>query len=460
MNGEIRSQQEIEESEVYQKLTKSTMLKFTTSISKVLFSPVYPHSIVGITGLIAPWIDGVSFSNAFHFAKSRSVYSSVDIRKDGVLIALGNESGSINIFPVKDHGVLLRKFKLKNGSIRSLKFSPFQNELIAGTEKGKLFVIDISGRSSEFVINAHQDCISAIEPFSSGNIWITGSHDGTIKIWNFNHPIEISSLNVDGSISNLKLHGDRVYISVGEDIVVASIEQKLHFVSRWTAHTRPIVGLSFARGNLVTIGGDQLLKVFDPSTLNVKFSQKIHSQILSFDILPDASSIIFSLQAGVVQIKTSKPVIESRKRTFKIPEHFQVFKSKKQNLKEPWNQALRRFEFSKSFDLVFETGNTPLIVGMIDELCNIGGLDRALSGRSNTELKPILEFFIEQMINSNWTHVICRAIISIEKIYKISIREIPFLGNIFDQLNLRVEEELFVQKRAAMLIGEIDLLLE
>ena len=58
-----------------------------------------------------------------------------------------------------------------------------------------------------------------------------------------------------------------------------------------------------------------------------------------------------------------------------------------------------------------------------------------------------------------WSHVCLKAVIAVEKIYRAVIGDDPKVGKLFDELLKVIEEELETQRRAASLVGQIDILL-
>ncbi|KAH0791659.1 U3 small nucleolar RNA-associated protein 15 [Histomonas meleagridis] len=460
--GEIRTKTEIEESTVWQKLKENEIFQFNSAINQIKFSPVAPYSIVALSGLSGPWIDGRTHQHKFSFAKTKTPFTSVAFRKDGILIALGREDGTVDIYPTEDHQTLLKRFKLNSGVVFSLSFSPFANEIIAGTGNGQVHIIDISQRKEIEVIQAHNDAVSGVVPLESGNIWVTSSHDGAIKIWDFSKKECLSEI-VDPNypITHITLCGNRAFASSGECVIVVDIKAKATLVSKFVAHTRPIVGMTIVRSNLVTASGDRTIKVFDPSSFSLLFQMKLHSDITAFDAKSDASAVAIGLSGGVVQLKFAKDeeIVEEKNPELSMPANFRVLNQYEPRNDAPYNRELKRFNEEVALDSVLEIGDTSIIIGMLDELDRLGRLDQAISNRDPGRLMPLLKFLTENVTNPAWSQIILKTVASVEKIYRLVISDNPRVGSLFDKLVNTIRNELEVQKRASRLVGKIDVLL-
>ncbi|OHS93417.1 hypothetical protein TRFO_11841 [Tritrichomonas foetus] len=478
--GDIRTKDEIEESAVWQRLKENDIHELNSTISRVKFSPVAPYSILALSGLSGAWIDGKTRKHSFSFAKAKTPFTTCAFRNDGVLVALGREDSTVDIYPVSNHQTLLRRFKLNSGVILGVAFSPFANELVVGCGDGTLHIIDISARTDIKKFQAHSDAISAVYPLESGNIWVTSSHDCTLKVWDLNQFNEntslsgnktkelpeiqpLSEIKAPNPITNIVLKGSRIFAACGETVFVVDIKSKAEYVINFSAHTRPIVGLAIVRSNLVTASADRTIKIFDPSSFVLLHTMKIYNDITSFDALPDASAVAIALTGGIVHVKYASPEITETAKaepTLTMPANFRVFNQFVPNKKlTGWNRELKQFNFPEALDLVLKENDPPLIVGMLDELDRLGKLDIAIAGRDQESLKPILKFLVENAVNPVWSHVVLKAIISVETIYRAVIRDDPLIGELFDHLITVIRDELDVQLRASRLVGKIDVIL-
>lgn len=473
--GDIRTKDEIEESAIWQQLTENEILKLNSTISQIRFSPVEPHSVLALSGLSGAWIDGKTHRHVYSFAKAKTPFTAAAFRKDGILVALGREDGAVDVYPVSNHQTLLRRYKLNSGVIFGVSFSPFANELVVGSGNGSLFIIQIASRTEFKSFQAHDDAISDVLPLESGNIWVSSSHDCKIKIWDFNTQETLSQVETSHPVTHMVVKGNRAFASCGESVVVVDLKSNASIISSFTPHTRPIVGISIARSNIVTASADRTIKVFDSSTFALLHTIKLHSNITSFDVMPDASSIAIALAEGILQLKYKvippKPdnnLMNSEEiGNIMMPANFRVFsqypsQTNTENIQyknKKWNIELKKFNFKDALDLVLKEDDPPLIVGMIDELDRLGYLDQAISGRTKDTLKPILNFLVNNAVNPIWSHVVLKAVISVETIYRSVILDDPEIGDIFDRLTRVIRDELQVQLRVSRLVGKIDVIL-
>jgi hypothetical protein len=153
--------------------------------------------------------------------------------------------------------------------------------------------------------------------------------------------------------------------------------------------------------------------------------------------------------------------IEDRKTEApKWPASFQVFQREPVKTETSWNRALKKFNVVEALDLVLKSKNAAEIVGMIDELDRLGKLDAALSGRDSQNLANLLEFLTVNVVDPVWSHVILKAVVAVEKIYRVVIVDDPVVGGVFEELVRVINEELETQAKAARLVGQIDVLLD
>jgi U3 small nucleolar RNA-associated protein 15 len=92
-----------------------------------------------------------------------------------------------------------------------------------------------------------------------------------------------------------------------------------------------------------------------------------------------------------------------------IPEHddFVVTDNtgKKQKLKTH-DKHLKKFEYPLALDAALVTQRAPVVVSVVEELVQRGGLRIALSGRDHHTLEPILSFAVRQIDNPQYATVV------------------------------------------------------
>lgn len=71
------------------------------------------------------------------------------------------------------------------------------------------------------------------------------------------------------------------------------------------------------------------------------------------------------------------------------PSQVQAFKTKKL---APYDDSLRKFRYGEALDEVLSGGNPAVVAALLEVLVERGGLERALSGRDASGLKPLLSY--------------------------------------------------------------------
>jgi len=92
---------------------------------------------------------------------------------------------------VSPHKALISSFTgpLEGGSC--LAYSPIRNLLVCGAKKGDIYLYDVRERKLLNVIKAHQGNCKTLAIDPSEQVCISGSTDGSIKIWNIENNFDL-----------------------------------------------------------------------------------------------------------------------------------------------------------------------------------------------------------------------------------------------------------------------------
>lgn len=488
---EVRSKVEIDESTIWNKISETRIFQFNSGVTKVIFCPVPPYSLLSLSGISGPWVDGNTKQHSRSFSKTSKSFSTAAFKRDGKLVALGNEGSVVDVYPTHDHQLLLRRFKLDSGTITSLCFSLTNNTLIVGCNNGKIHVLDIPLHKVITSFEAHSDSVTCIEPLGSGELYITGSISGIISIIDFKTYECVDTYRANGPISNMVVSSRRVFASSHETVIILDILEKLTQVAVFSHHTRPIIAMKIVRSNLVTASADRSVKIIDTGTFSLLHSFRLKNDISSFDVLPDTSAYAYGLASGgIVEVKYLSTDDSTKQNEYTnnmdMPANFHIFTQQTSDSQEIWNKRLRSYDFSDALDLtlkLYESAtfdnnrnndieyrkigekymdpktSASIVVGMLDELDRMGGLEIAISGRDINTIQPLLNFLARNITYPQWSHILLKAVLVFEKIYRQAINDNPTFSQQFEELSDIVKKELEVQKRASELVGKIDYIL-
>lgn len=78
---------------------------------------------------------------------------------------------------------LLRSCKIKQGSVRCICILDDNSFAAAGTSLGSVLLFPLTQNLRPKQLTGHQDVITCIEPLPDSSFFLTGSKDGTVRIW-------------------------------------------------------------------------------------------------------------------------------------------------------------------------------------------------------------------------------------------------------------------------------------
>jgi U3 small nucleolar RNA-associated protein 15 len=118
------------------------------------------------------------------FARFKDVAFSGVLRKDAKVLAVGGQSGIVQLFDVKTRNIL-RKFTLHQGAVRAVRWSETSNLSVASSSDDTTVRIwDVSTGNCSQRFDGHKDYVRALESNPEHNdIWATGSYDHSIRLW-------------------------------------------------------------------------------------------------------------------------------------------------------------------------------------------------------------------------------------------------------------------------------------
>lgn len=172
--------------------------------------------------------------------------------------------------------------------------------------------------------------------------------------------------------------------------------------------------------------------------LQVEFKIKLPSEIFALDLsadgnhfslgLGDGSLIIKSKQKEHVeeldaedkllkqfepqQVKTSKDYKYFNRGQYQVradPEDLKALKGQKKAKLQAYESALKKFEYRDALDKAVETKNPEVVVALMEELCERGGVHQALSQRSEESLCELMQFFVWKLADHRYCQVLVPA---------------------------------------------------
>jgi len=276
----------------------------------------------------------------FGTVKNDSPIYSAKFSPDASMIAFAAYDGSIYLSQINGKSIA-QLIEANVKQLREVSFSP-DSKRIASVGQGdpNIRIWDIATEKVVRKIYAHQDDILRVSFHPDGKMLLTGSKDGTVKIWDSDRGIEIKTISPQGSGDNplkspnqkpesiadasFSPDGKMIVIAKGERISLWDLQGNL--LTSAIAHNKTIFAVKFhPNGKLLASScGDKNVKfwrVTDSTTrlltelitgssdnLTDGKLQLIHTfeghsnDVLSLNFNKDGRQIAFGYQDGSVQI--------------------------------------------------------------------------------------------------------------------------------------------------------------
>ena len=253
---------------------------------------------------------------------------------DGSMIAFAAYDGSIYLFQI--NGEQIAQLTATNvKQLRDMSFSP-DSKRIASVGEGDphIRIWDIATKKVVGQIYTRQNEILRVSFHPDGKMLLTGSKDGSVKIWDSDRGTEILSIipqkylnQKPQSITDASFSpdGKMIVIAQGEQISLWDLQGKL--LTKAIAHRKTIYAAKFHPNGkiLASSGGDKTVKLWRiadattrlltelitrPSRINLRDGelQLIHTfetrsdEVLSLNFSRDGKQIAFGYQDGSVEI--------------------------------------------------------------------------------------------------------------------------------------------------------------
>lgn len=184
-------------------------------------------------GILEIWrFDSDEDSTAPYFAKQchkKSANDLVFVNSGSVLAVCGESAESKNVslwdtlLPPNRSNV--HNFICQKNGATTLAYYPKNQILLCGGHRGLLSILDVRQRKVMKQMDAHLKCIKALHIDETRNVLVTGSSDGSAKIWDLDTFMEISSFRDDhikggtfgrSGVSQAMVF-DKTYLSSGLD---------------------------------------------------------------------------------------------------------------------------------------------------------------------------------------------------------------------------------------------------
>ncbi|WFD22888.1 U3 small nucleolar RNA-associated protein 15 [Malassezia equina] len=447
----------------------------------------------------------------------KDVARSAHFRADARLLVAGEDTGAVQIFDTNSR-TILRSFQGHQMPVHVSKFSPDVAQVLTASDDRTVRLWDMPEQKELRRLESHTDYVRAgvVSP-ENPNMILSGSYDSTVRLWDLRmgeHGGEAMRMEHGAPVEDVIIYptgGSGIAASAGGPVLrvwdLMSGGRCMHAISN---HQKTITKLALSVDSgagfttdqnsggmrLLSGGLDHLVKVYDPAQdYRVTHTMRYPAPILSLAVSPDESHIAVGMSDGTLcirkrQLKASE--LESRERrraAFRTGayEHFldagqastgperasaatrqdelSVESTRRQRLKQ-YDQLLKAFRYRDALDASLQQGvPAGVTFALIMELIRrspsgqADGLRRAISGRDDVTLEPLLRFLLRHATNPQYTSLVCDALTMVIETYASVLGQSPIIDDLFGRIWSKLSEEMRLQNQLFQVNGALEMIL-
>ncbi|QRV72659.1 U3 small nucleolar RNA-associated protein 15 [Ceratobasidium sp. AG-Ba] len=465
-----------------------TVIKGTPPVTSIHFAPTAPHRYAVTAGTHVQILAPRTHKVTKNISRFKDTARSANIRKDGKLLAAGDDTGLIQIFDLNSRAIL-RTLNEHKQPVHITKFSPLDStQLVSCSDDTTVRLWDIPSESSVHTFASHTDYVRAgqVSP-SNPALIISGSYDATVRLFDTRTGTCTMTMGADlprvGPVEDVLVFpsGSLAVAATGNILRVWDLIAGGRCVRALSNHQKTITSLAFD-GNasrLLTGGLDHMVKVYDVSTYRVVHTMRYPAPILSLAVSPDDTHIAAGMSDGSLSVRRRQPKSsETGPGALKLSgagmydfymgggsfalgsKGASSRPKKRQKRLREYDRLLKTFKYAAALDAVLRKNVPPTTTfSLISELIHRDGLRTALGGRDDVSLEPVLRLLIKHIADPRFGNICCDVSTIVIDMYTSVLGRSPLIDALFVRLKRKLDQELKFQRELHLLGGALDMIL-
>ncbi|ELR15292.1 U3 small nucleolar RNA-associated protein 15 family protein [Acanthamoeba castellanii str. Neff] len=457
------------------------LIKQYGAVTSINFSPVSPHNFAVTSSSRVQIYSSASHKPVKTLSRFRDVAYSASYRNDGKLLVAGGEVPVVQIFDLGSRAIL-RSLRGHESPVHVTKWSLDNVHIFSSSDDKTVRYWDLPTEKEIQIMKGHQDyvrCGSTVA--SSPALWISGGYDHRVILWDTRSGQAVIKINHGHPLEAvLPFPSSTLLFTAGSDneIRVWDILAGGRMIRSVSNHQKAITTLAFnADGSRLISGSlDQHLKIYDVVDYSVVHTIKYNAPILCSALSPDNTHLVTGLSDGMLSIRhrPQKPSERTqalakkdslqggshraflRAKRFAHNDHVVYKVSKKKMVRA--DHFMRAFRYKDALDDVLKM-NTKKIYPLLEELAHRKALGRALAGRNDDALSPILIYVLANITKPQYSPLLIKIAHIILNIYSDVAGQSAMISDLLRKLLLKVRKEINFQEQSLRLLGTLDMLI-
>lgn len=416
-------------------------------------------------------------------------------RHDGGALLAGGEQGVVQLFDTATRSPL-RQFVGHTRAVRAVGCGLSKLAAFSASDDATARVWDVPTGEQTGRLTGHRDYVRAcgFSPTSEAT-WATGSYDATVRIWDTRAMQEVLRLSHGAPVESLSFFptGGLMATAGGHQVCVWDIAAGGKLLHCLRNHQKTVVGvrvhedagppsLAESQGQavprMVTCSLDGHVKFHELDGFTVTHTRRFSSAVLCADLSRDANSLAVGLASGVAHLRrrerprrgesgrrgprTKRPLDASSRRFFMrgrseraAEGDFKVQAARRRHV-APHDKELRRFRYREALDAALREGGPEVVVSVLEELAQRGGLVQALSWRDAGGLEPLLSFIHRHLPDPRYAKLLLGVAHRLLDIYGSSTGESPSVDHLLAKLRDRAFKEMSLLRELMQIQGILE----